>query len=72
MRRAAVLAREAEVQVDRLGVADVQVPVGLGREAGDDGVVLARGEVVLDDGANEVLAALLLLLQRLKIGGNFC
>ena len=31
--RAAVVAREAEVQADRLGVAEMQVAVGLGREA---------------------------------------
>ena len=30
---AAVLAREAEVEADRLGMADVQIAVGLGREA---------------------------------------
>jgi hypothetical protein len=33
---AAVVARQAEVQADRLGVADVQVAVRLGREARAD------------------------------------
>ena len=33
----AELARDAEVEADRLGVADVEVAVGLGREARDDG-----------------------------------
>jgi hypothetical protein len=33
---AAVVARQAEVQADALGVAHVQVAVGLGREAGAD------------------------------------
>jgi hypothetical protein len=33
---AAVVARQPEVQADALGVADVQVAVGLGREAGAD------------------------------------
>ena len=33
---AAVVARQAEVEADALGVADVQVAVGLGREAGAD------------------------------------
>ena len=33
---AAVLGRDAEVEADGLGVADVQVAVGLGREARDD------------------------------------
>ncbi len=40
---AAVVARQAEVEADALGVADVQVAVGLGREAGADfGGVQAR------------------------------
>jgi hypothetical protein len=44
---AAVVRREAEVQADALGVADVQVAVGLGREAGADaGRVRAAGCVV--------------------------
>ncbi len=44
---AAVVARQAEVDADALGVADVQVAVGLGRKAGADlgGVWLARGVV---------------------------
>src|SRR6185312_9157910 len=44
---AAVVARQAEVQADALGVADVQVAVGLGREARADfgGVVWAGGVV---------------------------
>ena len=33
---AAIVARQAEVQADALGVADMQVAVGLGREAGAD------------------------------------
>ena len=37
---AAVLLRDAEVQADRLGVADVEVAVRLGREAGGDGLYL--------------------------------
>jgi hypothetical protein len=44
---AAVVARQAEVQADALGVADVQVAVGLGREAGADlGRVGLAGRVV--------------------------
>lgn len=44
---AAVVARQAKVDADALGVADVQVAVGLGREAGADlgGVGLALGVV---------------------------
>ena len=42
---AAVVARQAEVEANALGVADVQVAVGLGREAGADfgGVQLTSG-----------------------------
>jgi hypothetical protein len=44
---AAVVARQAEVQADALGVAHVQVAVGLGREAGADlGRVGLAGGVV--------------------------
>ena len=46
---------DAEVQADRLGVADVQVAIRLGREArGDAPAVLPRLHVVRDDGADEV------------------
>src|SRR3546814_4823207 len=38
-----------------LGVADVQVAVGLGREAGADGGMLPVGQVLADDLADEVL-----------------
>jgi hypothetical protein len=44
---AAVVLRQAEVQADALGMADVQVAVGLGREAGADaGRVGGPGQVV--------------------------
>src|SRR3546814_4904743 len=49
------LGGDAEVQADRLGVADVQVAVGLGREAGADGGMLPVGQVLADDLADEVL-----------------
>ena len=52
----AELARDAEVQADRLGVADVQVAVGLGREPRDDGVDAPIGQVGGDDVADEVAA----------------
>ncbi|MNH08227.1 hypothetical protein D3C79_676360 [compost metagenome] len=45
---------QAEVHADRLGVADVQVTVGLRRETGDDAAVLARVQVGLDDRPQEV------------------
>ena len=51
---AAELLRHAEVEADRLGVADVQVAVGLGRKAGDHGGVPPRGQVGLDDVADEI------------------
>ena len=45
--RAAIITRQTEVEADALGVADVQVAVWLGREAGADfgGVGLASGLV---------------------------
>jgi hypothetical protein len=46
--------REPEVEADRLGVPDVEVPVGLGRKPGDHLLVLARAEVFLDDLGDEV------------------
>jgi hypothetical protein len=51
---ALVLAGDAEVEADGLRVADVQVAVGLGREAGDDlGVAFLR-DVARDDVTDEV------------------
>ncbi len=50
-----VLGGQPEVEADGLGVADVQVAVGLGREAGvDAAAVLAGADVGLDDGADEI------------------
>ena len=46
---------DAEVQADRLRVADVEVSVRLGRKpGGDPAAVLSGGEIVGDDRANEV------------------
>ena len=53
---AAELAGDAEVEADRLGVADVEVAVRLRREAGDDGLVPALAQVGGDDLADEVAA----------------
>ena len=47
---------DAEVEADRLGVADVEVAVRLGREAGDDGLVPPLAKVGGDDLADEVAA----------------
>src|SRR5262249_39223234 len=44
----------AEVQHDRLGVADMQIAVRLRGEARDNGLVLPGGEVGLHDVANKV------------------
>ena len=53
--RAAALCRNTEVQTDRLGVADVQVPVRFRRETGDQPAVVVPGRTVLvDDRANEI------------------
>src|SRR5258706_6179321 len=54
MTPAAVLLSEAEVEADRLGMAEMQVAVRLRREAGDDLLVLAGGKVGLHDLADEV------------------
>jgi hypothetical protein len=52
----AELSGDAEVEADRLGVADVQVAVGFGREAGDDPPgVISGGHIGGDDFANEIL-----------------
>ncbi len=52
---AAVLLGHAEVEADRLGVADVQIAVRLrGKTGHDAAAVLARAEVVLDDLADEI------------------
>jgi hypothetical protein len=51
---AAELLGHAEVKADRLGVADVEEPVRLGRKAGDHRRHAAGVEVGLDDVADEV------------------
>ena len=51
----AVLPGDPEVQTDRLGVTDVQIPVRLGRKPGlDAAVVGAGGDVVCDDLPHEI------------------
>src|SRR5450759_4031430 len=52
----AVLARDAEVQADRLGVADVEVAVRLGGKARRDAPsVLSRAPVLVENVADEIL-----------------
>src|SRR6185295_14490513 len=51
---AAELARKAEVQADRLRVADVQVAVGLGREARHHRLVLPGAEILRHDLPDEI------------------
>ena len=52
---APVLLADAEVEADRLGMADVEVAVGLGREPGHHAAVVGAGGLVLvDDGADEI------------------
>src|SRR5439155_21077225 len=55
---AAGLLRDAEVEADRLRVPDVQVAVGLGREAGHDRLVLPGAKVRGDEGPDEVAGEL--------------
>ena len=50
----AVIARDAEVQADRLGVADVQVAVRLRRKARDHRAEFARGQLGLNLPADEI------------------
>ncbi len=51
---AAEFLRDAEIQADRLGVADMQIAVRLGRKARDHGFVAPGIEVGLDDVADEI------------------
>ena len=69
---AAELAGDAEVEADGLGVADVQVAVRLGRKARDHLADATRGQVLLDDLAEEVLAlgTWLALALRLPVLGH--
>ena len=47
---------DAEIQRDRLGVADMQITVRLRREAGDDRLMPARRQIGAHDVADEILA----------------
>src|SRR5205085_11168281 len=46
-----------EIEADRLGVADMQIAVGLGRKAGHHLGGAAGGEIGRDDVANEIAPA---------------
>ncbi len=53
--RTAAFLRDAEIEADRFGVADVKVPVRLGRKTrGDPAVMGAFGEILIDNRANEI------------------
>jgi len=52
---AAELFGDAEIQTNRLGVADMQVAVWLWRESRDHGLVAARGKIGAHDVADEIL-----------------
>src|SRR6266403_3303700 len=52
------LLRDAEIERDRLGMADVQVTIRLRREARHDLAVFLDVEIGLDDVANEIAACL--------------
>ncbi|OPZ12598.1 MAG: hypothetical protein BWZ10_02078 [candidate division BRC1 bacterium ADurb.BinA364] len=55
MAAAAEFARYAEVEADGLGMADVQIAIGLGREARDDlAAVFARFDILGDGGSDEI------------------
>jgi hypothetical protein len=53
---AAELLSHAEIEADRLGVADMEIAVRLRRKAGDHAFVPARGQVRANDVADEILA----------------
>ena len=54
MAAAAEIPRHAEVEADRLGMADMEIAVRLGRKTGDNGLVLAALQVFADNGADEI------------------
>jgi len=58
MAAAAELLGDAEIQRDRLGMADMQIAVRLRREPGHDGAVPAAVEIGLHDVANEIAPCL--------------
>jgi len=49
-----IVARDPEVEADRLGVADVEIAVRLRRESRDHQRVLSRRQIGIDDLADEV------------------
>ena len=51
---ATIICRNTKIQHDRFGVANVQIPIRLGRKARDNAVVLATGQIVFNDMANKV------------------
>ena len=53
---AGIVARHPEVEADRFGMADMQIAVGLGREAGHDALMTPFAQVVFDDVADKVAA----------------
>jgi hypothetical protein len=54
---AAVFGREPEIQDDRLGVAEMQIAVGLGRKARDDTAAVGALSVVLGDDRTQEIRA---------------
>ena len=51
---AAEFLRDAEIEANRLGVTDVQIPVWLRRKSGHHGAMAFRGEIIGDDIADEI------------------
>ena len=50
---ALVLGGDAKIETDGLGVADVQIPVGFGRKAGDDPATVLAGPQVIVNNASD-------------------
>ena len=59
LQRPTELRRHAEIERDRLGVADVQVAVGFGRKPCQDATDPAGREVILDDVPDEMVGTLM-------------
>src|SRR5215470_16132698 len=55
MAAAAKLGGDAEIEANRLGVADVQIAVGLGGKAGDNGAVAPCRQVGPHDVADKIM-----------------
>ena len=68
MAAAAELLSDAEIQADRLGMANVEITIRLWRKAGNDLLDAAGIEIAFDDVANEIAAH----FGRTRVGSCLC